>query len=133
MSRYKLIYINILKIKLTLKHKIMPIIVGIKIEIKVHLILPVSFLIVKQVVEQGKCISEKIMKHIAVINVQPLSTNNVFRSNKLLNSIKFPVAIYPIIIIGTTISLAGNPKIKDIKITPSNPIKLAMGSKKLVQ
>lgn len=37
------------------------------------------------------------------------------------------------IIIGMTISLAGNPKIKAIKITPSKPIALANGSKALEQ
>ena len=39
---------------------------------------------------------------------------------------------YPIIIIGITISLAGNPKIKAINIVPSRPNTYAIGSKKLV-
>ena len=35
--------------------------------------------------------------------------------------------------IGSTISLAGNPRMNAIKITPSNPISWANGSKKFAQ
>ena len=43
-----------------------------------------------------------------------------------------PDAVYAIIAIGITISLAGKPSIKAVNITPSNPISLAKGSKKSV-
>ena len=49
-----------------------PVNVGIKIESNVYFILFVSLLIVKQVVEQGKCIIQKIIVHIAVLSVHPL-------------------------------------------------------------
>ena len=48
------IYYNNLHNILIMKHKITPTIVGIKNEKIVHLKLPVSFFIVKQVVEHGK-------------------------------------------------------------------------------
>ena len=41
--------------------------------------------------------------------------------------------MYAIMMIGMTISLAGNPRIKAIRITPSNPISCANGSKKAAQ
>ena len=40
---------------------------------RVHFMLPVSFFMVIRVVEQGQCISEKRMKHIAVADVQPFA------------------------------------------------------------
>lgn len=45
---------NILYIEVVIKHKIMPVNIGNSIEYNTHLILPVSFLIVRQVVEHGK-------------------------------------------------------------------------------
>ena len=44
-----------------------------------------------------------------------------------------PDAMYDIIIIGTTISLAGRPKIKASSITPSIPRSFANGSRKSEQ
>ena len=107
----------------------MPIKVGIIIANSVHFILPVSFFIVKQVVEHGKWHNENISTHIAVVIVQPLLTKIDLKLSKLSYSTKLPVAIYVISIIGITISLAGNPKIKEIKITPSIPINFPKGSK----
>ena len=98
-----------------------PVIVGIKNETTVHFQLLVSFLMVRQVVEHGKCINENNITHMAVIHVHPLFINSVFNSTKLLNSLIAPVCIYAIIIIGITISLAGNPSKKAIRMTPSNP------------
>ena len=88
---------------------------------------------VKRVVEQGQCIKEKSMTLIAVTHVQPLSTSSCLSSSRLFISIKFPFAIYAIMIIGTTISFAGKPKIKAIRITPSKPIHFANGSKNPAQ
>ena len=110
-----------------------PITVGTSAEIIVHLILCVSFFIVNIVVEQGQCIKENSIMLIAVIHVQPLSTNNCFNTDRLSSSSIFPFAIYAMMIIGITISFAGNPKIKARRITPSNPITLANGSKKSEQ
>lgn len=110
-----------------------PIIVGIIKETAVHLRLPVSFLIVKSVVEQGQCINENSIVLIAVIQVHPLSTKSCFKLSRLSNSKMVPCDIYAIIIIGRTISLAGNPSINAIRITPSRPIYLANGSKNSVQ
>ena len=76
-----------------MKHKIIPIIVGSKIENKVHFKLPVSFFIVRHVVEQGKWHNEKTKTHIAVVMVQPLATNICLKLSKLENSTIFPVVI----------------------------------------
>lgn len=62
-------------------------------DIKVHFHDFVSFFIVKQVVEHGQCIKENSITDMAVIKVQPLSTNNVFNSVKLEKSVRVPVAI----------------------------------------
>ena len=67
--------------------------VGITKDSKVHLTLRVSFPIVQRVVAQGKCISEKSMTHIAVINVQPLDISKSFSSYKLSSSIIEPFDI----------------------------------------
>ena len=50
----------------------MPHIVGIAMDKSVHFKLPVSFFIVRQVVEQGKCIIVIIIMQTAVVVVQPL-------------------------------------------------------------
>lgn len=54
----------------------MPIIVGITIENIVQPILPVSFLIVRQVVEQGKWKMHITIVQIAVVSVQPFCVSN---------------------------------------------------------
>lgn len=43
-------------------------------------------------------------------------------------SVSVPVAVYAIIIIGTTVSLAGKPSIKAVSMTPSSPMSFANGS-----
>ena len=53
----------------------------------IHLKLPVSFFIVRQVVEHGKCNKENNMVHIAVVIVHPLSTNICFNNERLLISV----------------------------------------------
>ena len=99
----------------------------------VHFQLPVSFFIVKQVVEHGQWKSENIIVHIAVFIVHPLLISTIFNSAKSFISIILPVDMYAIKIIGTTISLAGNPKINAISITPSSPSMHAKGSSAEVQ
>ncbi len=112
---------------------IMPVAVGTAKEIAVHFRLCVSFLIVKQVVEHGQCISENSMVQTAVSQVHPLLTSKVFNSFRLPSSRMLPVAMYAIMIIGTTISFAGKPRIKANRITPSSPKSCAKGSRKLEQ
>ena len=58
------------------KHRIKPVMVGIRNETAVHLRLPDSFLMVMQAVPQGQCINEKSMVQTAVSQVQPLDTSN---------------------------------------------------------
>lgn len=106
---------------------------GTKKEIKVHFKLLLSFFIVKQVVEQGQCMIENNITQIAVIKVQLFKISNSFNAVKLSSSIICPDDIYIIIIIGNTISLAGNPNIKASKIVPSKPNIDANGFKKLAQ
>ena len=96
-----------------------PVTAGTKKDTIAHFQLLASFFIVKSVVEQGQCINENNITLIAVIHVQPFSTNKLFNITKLSISIKLPLARYAIIMIGITISLAGNPKINANKITPS--------------
>ena len=76
---------------LVIKHRVKPQMVGINIDNIVHFKLPVSFLIVRQVVEHGQCISEKIIVQIAVVIVQPLSTSNCFSSIREVKSVITPV------------------------------------------
>lgn len=52
------------------KHAISPQRVGIRKDSKVHFQLPLSFLIVNKVVEQGQCIRENNIIDPAVIHVQ---------------------------------------------------------------
>ena len=80
-----------LEIKLTIKQDIIPNIVGTAKETKVHLILFVSFFIVKQVVPHGKWKMVKSIVHIAVVTVQPFATNRFFSSNRFSYSINEPV------------------------------------------
>lgn len=120
-------------IKFTPIHTNIPTIVGIIIEIAVHLILFVSLYIVIHVVEHGQCISENITVHMAVFIVHPLISNISFISTSEFVSTNCPDMVYAISAIGKTISFAGKPSIKAIKITPSNPKILPNGSKKFVQ
>ena len=66
---------------------IIPITNGIKKDKNAHLLLPVSFFIVKIVVIQGKCNIEKSITHTAVIIDQPLFINKVLSYTKLLISV----------------------------------------------
>ena len=50
--------------------------VGIKKERRVHFRLPVSFLMVRQVVAQGQCIRENKIVLTAVIQVQPFAVKS---------------------------------------------------------
>ncbi len=52
---------------------ITPINVGSNIDVSVHLRLPVSFFIVRQVVEQGKCNTVITIIQTAVVTVQPFA------------------------------------------------------------
>ena len=54
---------------------------------KVHLKPPASFLMVRHVVEHGKCNKENNMVQMAVVMVQPFSTNICFNSVRLLISV----------------------------------------------
>ena len=110
-----------------------PIAVGSIIAVRVYFTLRVSFHIVDIVVEQGQCISENSMKHIAVTHVQPLSASSSLRLSRLLYPSITPVEVYAIMIIGKTISFAGSPSINAIRITPSKPKSLPAGSRKPVQ
>ena len=107
-----------------------PISVGKIIPTIIHLILLVSFFIIREVVPQGKCISENIIVHIAVLIVHPFSNNNTF-NDEISKLVRDDSDIYVIIIIGITISLAGKPNINENSITPSIPKCLANGSKNI--
>ena len=58
----------------------------------VHLRLPVSFFTVSRVVEQGQCISVKIIKHTAVRTLQPFERKSESVSAKLLAPSSVPLA-----------------------------------------
>lgn len=73
------------------------------------------------------------MVHKAVSYVHPLETNSSLSCDRLLMSIKVLLDVYAIMMIGITISLAGNPRMNAIRITPSSPIKRANGSRKSEQ
>ncbi len=66
-----LFYINNLIIFAVTAHRITPVTVGISIDSNVYFGLFVSFFIVRQVVEHGKCITVIIIIHTAVIIPQP--------------------------------------------------------------
>ena len=55
-----------------------PVTAGTKKDTIAHFQLLASFFIVKSVVEQGQCINENNITLIAVIHVQPFSTNKLF-------------------------------------------------------
>lgn len=73
------------------------------------------------------------IKLMAVRRVHPLFTNNAFNASTLTRSVKEPVEAYIIIIIGMTISLAGNPSKNAMIMAPSSPINLPNGSIKFVK
>jgi hypothetical protein len=85
-----------------------------------------------QVVEQGKWNKVKISIFTAVNIVHPFSVRRFFKVYRSDMSVRFPLAVYAIIMIGTTISLAGMPSIKANIITPSSPRILPKGSKNSV-
>lgn len=69
------------------------------------------------------------MKHKAVVAVQPFAVSSAARSASDPVSTSVPTDKYPISVRGSTISLAGNPRIKASKITPSKPMQRPMGSR----
>lgn len=99
----------------------------------VHLRLPVSFFIVISVVEQGQWKSMKTTVQIAVKGVQPLARKTSLAAVSDAISVKCSAPEYTIIAMGKTISLAGSPNINAVSSTPSNPIKVAKGSKNSVK
>lgn len=119
--------------KLSITQRIKPINVGTRKEIRVHLMLFVSFFIVRSVVEQGQCRTENTMKFMAVKTVQPLSVSILPISARDSVSVRVPLHIYAIRIMGRTISLAGRPIINAPSITPSSPIRRPTGSRKSVK
>lgn len=70
---------------------------------------------------------------MAVFIVQPFDTNISLICTIDELSTSSPDIVYAIRAIGITISFAGNPRTKATSITPSSPIILANGSKKLVR
>ena len=75
------------------KHRDMPTARGRSIARRVHLTLLVSFFMVRQVVEQGKWLSDKITVLIAVRRVQPLFTSSNFKSAREFISLSVPEAV----------------------------------------
>ena len=63
-----------------------PVTAGTKKDTIAHFQLLASFFIVKSVVEQGQCINENNITLIAVIHVQPFSTNKLFNITKLCHN-----------------------------------------------
>ena len=76
----------------------MPTSVGIAAASRVHLKLPVSFFIVSSAVEQGQCISEKIITFTAVFTVHPFKVKSRYVSARAAVSLSVPSARYAIII-----------------------------------
>ena len=70
-----------------------PINVGKTTAKKVHLKLFVSLYIVRQVVAQGKCISEKTITQSAVTVLQPFAVNNSPSAAVLSKSVILPDAV----------------------------------------
>ncbi len=75
------------------KHTTNPVTVGTSQETAVHFMLCVSFLMVRQVVEQGQCNRENSMVLTAVIQVQPFATRSSFKTDRSLISRMLPSAI----------------------------------------
>ena len=78
-------------VRLASVHKRIPRMVGIRIAAAVHFRLPVSFLMVRQVVEQGQWKRQKIIMHRAVFQVQPWDTRRFRRAEESLISTRYPV------------------------------------------
>ena len=114
-------------------HSAIPITVGMTADSSVHLMLPVSCFIVSRVVEHGQCISENSIVQAAVSHVQPFATKSSRMASRFPISERLPLAVYAIIMIGRTISFAGNPRINAISITPSSPISRPSGSRNPAQ
>ena len=72
------------------KHSMSPHTVGMIAAAAVHFQLPLSFFIVRQVVEQGQCIRENTITHRAVTQVQPLSTSRARRAVGSESSTRLP-------------------------------------------
>ena len=84
---------NILANVAITKHNPKPVTVGIKNPIAVHFQLFVSFLMERQVVEQGQWTKENTITHNAVTHVQLFATNSSFSAIKSSISVNVPVAI----------------------------------------
>ena len=69
------------------------------------------------------------MVQTAVTHVQPFSVRILFSISVLSASIRQPDDVYAIIIIGITISFAGNPRMKARRIFPSMPRNFPTGSR----
>ncbi len=111
----------------------MPNSVGRHRETSVHFTDFVSFFTVISVVAHGQCIKENSITDMAVVTVQPLEISSVRSSVSDSNSNILPDAIYAIMMMGNTISLAGKPKINAKSTMPSKPSSAANGSKKSAQ
>ena len=59
--------------------------------------------------------------HMAVTCVHPFEIRSVFRFSRLGRSVSVMVFMYIIMIIGKTISFAGNPRINPTRMAPSSP------------
>lgn len=77
---------NNLEVCAIIKHTIIATNVGKIAEIRVHFMLPVSFLIVHMVVPQGKCRSENSIKLMAVIKFQPWLISIFFKASRFSKS-----------------------------------------------
>lgn len=75
----------------TKKQHIIPHTVGNTTETAAHFRLPVSFFMVKHVVEHGQCIRENSTVQIAVVIVQPFATNRLRSSASDAYSVNVPV------------------------------------------
>ena len=122
-------YVNKPNTRLVSIHMVIPTMVGAIKATKVHLTLPVSFFMVRRVVEQGQWNSENSMVFTAVNMVQPFSTKSSFISARDRVSEIVPWDRYAMTIIGRTVSLAGKPRINARSIVPSSPMALANGSR----
>ena len=114
----------------TIKHAARPNNVGRRKARIVHLRLPVSFFIVKSVVEHGQCITLNSTKHTAVFMLHPFAISSARISQSAGSSSSEPDAVYAIMAMGRTISFAGKPSMNAISIAPSSPNTRANGSRK---
>ncbi len=110
-------------------HRSIPVMVGRRMDTAVHFRLPVSLYMVRQVVEQGQWKRQKIIRQTGVTAVQPWAEKIEEREAMVPVSVSIPVWRYAISMMGSTISLAGNPNRKAARITPSSPIRCPSGSR----